>query len=712
MRKIILLSLLVITSFLSIQAQDHMDIPVTPGTLSTKLTTDQQNLVKSITLTGSMDARDFKTIRNNLKSLETLDLKAVSIAAYTGKEGTVQSINDVSYPANTIPENGLSVSMTSYAQPTSIVLPDNLEAIAPGAFSYAKITSLSLPVGLKSIGDNAFAASALQKITLPAGVTYGENIFNYCISLTEVILPADMKVIPKMLLSNTTALGSIKLPEGLTTISEGAFRGAGLTTITIPKSVTIIESSAFESCTNLLAVTFEQGIRLTTLGDFVFAGTGLKTINLPAGVTILPKGIFGECFSLTSVTSDETITSIGENAFASTTSLSNLGTNFTEYVTELGERAFKNSGVSGILKFPKLTALNSLEMFFGCANLTSVEFSDNIDVSAYGLKMFFSTFKNSGIKTFKVPKDVELLDQAFQNSQLEHIEFAENSKLTEIGNGAFRDSKLVELRLPEGLIYLGGGPQLGGTSSNSIARDVTTLKLVEIPSTLTTISSSSFRGTSIETFINHVADGSKIKIASNAFFQVDLSKAILYVPDEAAVEQYKTLPVWQNFGAIKVIGSDAQESDIQNFADMSAEKGATLTLAATLKEGDSRTIKYSVEEGKEAVGTLNGNVLTLVGEGTIKVTALAEANNDFLEVKKEITVTVVSYDWLQEVAIAVSGNTAKVVGPAESVAKFTKFYVGTTATDGNSADISAITGEVELKATTANGDVVKLKYKK
>ena len=49
----------------------------------------------------------------------------------------------------------------------------------------------------------------------------------------------------------------VHIPQGITQIGEGAFSGAPLTEVTIPKSVIIIDSDAFLNCKKLAKVTFE-----------------------------------------------------------------------------------------------------------------------------------------------------------------------------------------------------------------------------------------------------------------------------------------------------------------------------------------------------------------------------------------------------------------------------------------------------------------------
>ena len=71
----------------------------TPGSLNTLVTNPNMS---NLTLTGSIDARDFKYIRDNMPNLVTLDITNTSITSYSGLGGTSSSATDI-YPANTIP---------------------------------------------------------------------------------------------------------------------------------------------------------------------------------------------------------------------------------------------------------------------------------------------------------------------------------------------------------------------------------------------------------------------------------------------------------------------------------------------------------------------------------------------------------------------------------------------------------------------------------
>lgn len=69
----------------------------------------------------------------------------------------------------------------------------------------------------------------------------------------------------------------------------------------------------------------------------------------------------------------------------------------------------------------------------------------------------------------------------------------------------------------------------------------------------------------------------------------------------------------------------------------------------------------------------------------------------------------IGYSWMEEAAILVEGNTAKVVGVGAGA--FTRFYINEQEVDftNGQADLSSCSGTIDLKATTDNGGLTKLK---
>jgi hypothetical protein len=87
----------------------------------------------------------------------------------------------------------------------------------------------------------------------------------------------------------------------VTSIGSSAFNGTGLTSVTIPDSVTSIGDSAFRNCTSLTNVII--GNSVTNIGYGAFAGcTSLTRMTIPASVINIGSSAFYGCSSLTNFT--------------------------------------------------------------------------------------------------------------------------------------------------------------------------------------------------------------------------------------------------------------------------------------------------------------------------------------------------------------------------------------------------------------------------
>ncbi|MBQ7251317.1 MAG: leucine-rich repeat domain-containing protein [Kiritimatiellae bacterium] len=119
---------------------------------------------------------------------------------------------------------------------------------------------------------------------------------------------------------STTTTGAITIPSSLggypvTCIGTRACFGcAGLTSVTIPNSVTSIDSSAFSGCSGLTNVTIGNAVK--SIGECAFEGcTGLASVAIPDGVTSIGGWAFDGCNGLKSVTIGGGVTNIGNYAF-------------------------------------------------------------------------------------------------------------------------------------------------------------------------------------------------------------------------------------------------------------------------------------------------------------------------------------------------------------------------------------------------------------
>ena len=106
----------------------------------------------------------------------------------------------------------------------------------------------------------------------------GDYVFNGCSGLTSLTLPSSVTKIGCYALFNCIGLTSLTLPSSVTEIGEHAFLNCrGLTNFTIPSGVTKIGAGAFFCC------------------------YGLISLTIPSSVTAIGSRAFNDCSGLTSI---------------------------------------------------------------------------------------------------------------------------------------------------------------------------------------------------------------------------------------------------------------------------------------------------------------------------------------------------------------------------------------------------------------------------
>ena len=345
--------------------------------------------------------------RSNIKSV-TIGDGVTHIARYAFEDCTELS-------SVTIPNSVTSIGNWAFENCTgltNITIPDSMKIIGSGAFqSCTGLKTITIPDSVTSIGDDAFQnCTGLKTITIPDSVTsignhafYKTGYYNEISNWTDDVLFIGNHLIE----AKNTISGAYSIKPGTKTIAGRAFHDCtGLTSITIPDSVTNIGWGAFNACTGLTSITISNGV--TSIGPDAFRNcTGLTSIIIPDSMKIIGSGAFQSCTGLKTITIPDSVTSIGDDAFQNCTGLKTI--TIPDSVTSIGNHAFYKTGyyneisnwtddvlfignhlieakntISGAYSIKPGTKTIAGRAFHDCTGLTSITIPDSVTNIGWG----------------------------------------------------------------------------------------------------------------------------------------------------------------------------------------------------------------------------------------------------------------------------------------------------------------------------------------
>jgi hypothetical protein len=225
------------------------------GTLSTVLTATEKATVTKLKVTGSIDARDFYCMRDEMTVLADVDLMETQIEANSGFGSA----------AGQIPANAFS-TVEGKATLKSFVFPKWAASVGDGAFKNCTgLTSIKLDSCLSLVGKESFTNCAgLSSLTLSDCLSIIKpRAFADCISLT----------------------GTLMVPNAVRKIRDGAFNNCSkLIGVVFGSQVDSVGADAFDHCSELKTIRFtsERKTKLS-VGTFYNIASG-STIFVPSGM--------------------------------------------------------------------------------------------------------------------------------------------------------------------------------------------------------------------------------------------------------------------------------------------------------------------------------------------------------------------------------------------------------------------------------------------
>lgn len=348
-----------------------------------------------------------------------------------------------------------------------------------------------------------------------AEVTSHPNIYKGDVVIPEKVTYNDVEyrveVIRQYAFSGCTGLTSITIPNSVTSIGAGAFYGCNTGNTVNLTSVYISDLTAW------CAIAFQdkESNPLVYAHHLYIDEQEVKELVIPSSVTSIGNYVFDGCSGLTSITIPNSVTSIGESAFTYCTGLTSI--TIPNSVTSIGHGAFfKCSGLTSITIPNSITSIES-DTFGDCSGLISITIPNS--VTSIGNDAFFGC---SGLTSITIPNSV-----------------------TSIGRFAFYGcSGLTSITIPNSVTKI----------DNDAFRLCSGLTSITIPNSVTSIRSRAFGGCSKVEDVYCYAENVP-STTSDAFQDSYIEYATLHVP-AASVNAYKAAEPWKNYKQIVAIDGD------------------------------------------------------------------------------------------------------------------------------------------------------------
>lgn len=404
-----------------------------------------------------------------------------------------------------------SLGSGAFALCSSLVkaeLPNSVSEIGNGAFLYDKsLKSFDFPSELKNAGHYAFAFSGITSAQMDTKMSViPERLFYQCENLTDVTFPSGVTAIENYAFGRTSLENLHKLPDTVRVVGDGAFIDCNFSNLTV--SCVDIGKRAFENCSSLNNLTFTKtpariddmafknavitkftvfpetdlsekalydlktdefvvennDLRFSTVDGVLFSkdkktliafrnnlhSEEKQTYTVPDGVKTIAPYAFSQSHCIGEVILPDSVTSIGEHAFANS-SLKKII--LPDSVKVIGEKSFANCNSLTDIDLGKAEQIGSYAFDYAgnpeywTVTDKKVKLPDTMtdfDTTSF-INAYFSVEADGGLKT---SDDVVFTADGKKilavTNQFRQTEYTVPSEVEEIAPYAFQSAKKLE----------------------------------------------------------------------------------------------------------------------------------------------------------------------------------------------------------------------------------------------------------------------------
>lgn len=341
----------------------------------------------------------------------------------------------------------------------------NGNVVMPPWYDYAfEIKQVFINEGVTSIGDYAFANCLyLEAIAMPSSLTrIGNGAFLNCYSIPYFYVPKNVTQLGIAVFAGLTTLQPLAVAEGnpvytaagnciIEKSTNTVVLGCSTSQIPAGMGIRAIGEGAFALILNSATVTIPEGV--TTVGEGAFLAAEIGAIRFPEGLKKIPAYCCSES-TLGTVTFPSTLEEIGEEAFSYCENLKSV--TLPEKLKTIGTDAFWACALDGKIAIPKSTQYVGVSAFSANPQLRGFEIAEDHsylkEIADCLVEKATGTVISGGVSSGQVTfydeseeaKEIRAIgDYAFAYTDISIVQIPEN--VESIGEGAFLGCEFLKI---------------------------------------------------------------------------------------------------------------------------------------------------------------------------------------------------------------------------------------------------------------------------